>query len=113
MQIRTLNNTMEKLTEMPVSRKIEMQATKKILAIIGVFFFVNLFIGIAGHIGKYCSFSSRIILVNISDMLSVLNCCVNVIIYAIFDPKFRQIFLELFFSSSQTNKNKMNLINCN
>ena len=97
---------------MPVSRRIEMQATKKILAVIGVFFFCNLFNGIFGIVATSASVDShtRIILADISIMLVVLNSSVNVIIYGIFDLKFRQIFLELFCSCSQTNKNEMNSI---
>ena len=103
---------MEKLTEMPVSRKTEMRATKKILAVIGVFFLCNSFIGIFGIIAGTALIDShsKIILTDIGIMLFVLNCSVNVIIYGIFDLKFRQIFIELFCSCSQTNKNKMNLI---
>ena len=103
---------MEKLTEMPVSRKTEMQATKKILAVIGVFFFCNFFTGVFGIItnSALMDYHSRIILADVSILLSVLNCSVNVIIYGIFDLKFRQIFIELFCSCSQTNKNEMNLI---
>ena len=83
---------MEKLTEMPVSRKTEFQATKKIMAIIGVFFCVHVCIAIAGAgIFASVSFSSKNILAALVDMLIVLNCCVNVIIYGIFDPKFRHI----------------------
>ena len=112
MQIRELNNTMEKLTEIPVSRKTEMRATKKILAVIGVFFLCNSFIGIFGIIAKTAlsNSHSRIILTDVSILLLVLNCSVNVIIYGIFDLKFRQIFLELFCSCSQTDKSKINLI---
>ena len=100
---------MEELTEMPISRKNEIQATKKIMAIIGVFFCVHVCIAIAGILASV-SFSSKIILAALVDMLIILNCSVNVIIYGIFDPKFRQIFFELFCSCSQTKKNKMNLI---
>ena len=112
LQVRKLNNTMEKLTKMPVSRKTEMQATKKILAVIGVFFLCNFFNGLFGIIVRIASIDSHLtmILSDISIMLITLNCSVNVIIYGIFDPKFRQIFFELFCSCSQTKKNKMNLI---
>ena len=103
---------MEELTEMPISRKNEIQATKKIMAIIGVFFCVHVCIAIAGILASV-SFSSKIILAALVDMLIILNCSVNVIIYGIFDPKFRQIFLELFCSCSQTNKNEMHLIQMN
>ena len=110
MQIRELNNTMEKLTEIPVSRKTEMRATKKILAVIGVFFLCNSFIGIFSIFTALINYHSKIILTDVAIMLFVLNCSVNVIIYGIFDLKFRQIFLELFCSCSQTNKSKINLI---
>ena len=106
---------MEKLTEVPVSRKTEIQATKKILAVIGVFIFTNFFNNVFGIIATTASIDSysRNILNDISSVLCVLNSSVNVIIYGIFDPKFRQIFLDLFCSCSQTNKNEMNLIQMN
>ena len=101
---------MEELTKMPVSRKNEIQATKKIMAIIGVFFCVNVSIFIAGAgIFAGVSFSAKLILAALVDLLIVLNCCVNVIIYGIFDLKFRQIFLDRFCSCSKTNKNKIQL----
>ena len=100
---------MEKLTEVPVSRKTEIQATKKVLAVIGVFIFTNLFNNIFGIIATTASIDiySRNILNDISSVLIVLNSSVNVIIYGIFDPKFRQIFLDRFCSCSQTNKNEI------
>ena len=102
---------MEELTKMPVSRKNEIQATKKIMAIIGVFFCVNVSIFIAGAgIFAGVSFSAKLILAALVDLLIVLNCCVNVIIYGIFDLKFRKIFLDRFCSCSKTNKNEMDLI---
>ena len=102
---------MEELTNMPVSRKNEIQETKKIMAIIGVFFCVHVCIAGAGAgIFASVSFSSKIIQAALVDMLIVLNSCVNVIIYGIFDPKFRQIFLKKFCSCSKTNKNEMHLI---
>ena len=41
------------------------------------------------------------------------HCCLNVTIYGIFDPKFRQIFIELFSSSSKRNKADMNTMKMN
>ena len=102
---------MEKLTEMPVNRKMEIQATKKVLAVIGVFFCCNICMAITGTVTQNISITSnsRVILADITDVLLVLHCCLNVIIYGIFDPKFRRIFLELFCSCSKTNKNELNL----
>ena len=96
---------------MPVSRKTEIQATKKVMAVIGVFFCCNICMAITGTITQNISITSnsRVILADITDVLLVLHCCLNVIIYGIFDPKFRRIFLELFCSCSKTNKNELNL----
>ena len=97
---------------MPVSRKQEIQATKKVMAVIGVFFCCNICMAITGTITQNISITSnsRVILADITDVLLVLHCCLNVIIYSIFDPKFRRIFLELFWSCSKTNKNELNLM---
>ena len=83
---------------MPVSRKTEIQATKKVMAVIGVFFCCNICMAITGTITQNISITSnsRVILADITDVLLVLHCCLNVIIYGIFDPKFRRIFFELF-----------------
>ena len=101
---------MEKLTEMPVNRRREIQATKKVMAVVGVFFCCNICQAITGTITQNISITSnsRVILADITDVLLVLHCCLNVIIYGIFDPKFRQIFLELFCSCSKKNKAEMN-----
>ena len=102
---------MEKLTEMPVNRKMEIQATKKVLAVTGFFFCCNICqICSNGAVAANTSITtnSRVILMDITDVFLVLNCCLNVIIYGIFDPKFRRIFLELFCSCSKTNKNELN-----
>ena len=110
LQVRKLNKTMEKLTEMPVSRKREIQATKKVMAVIGVFFCCNICMAITGTVTQNISITSnsRVILADITDVLLVLHCCLNVIIYSIFDLKFRRIFLKLFCTWSKTNKNELN-----
>ena len=101
---------MENLTGMPVLRKKEIQATKKVMAVIGVFFCCNICMAITGTVTQNISITSnlRVILADITDVLLVLHCCLNVIIYGIFDPKFRQIFLELFCSCSKKSKAEMN-----
>ena len=109
-QVRKLNNTLEELTETSVSRRTEIQLTKKIMSIIGVFFFCNSSVAILGMLpfGPN-SQDLKIILVNIALILVVFQCGSNIIIYSIFDSKFRRTFLELFCSCSPTKKTSLKI----
>ena len=93
LQIKKTNDTMEELTKRSVNRKMEHRITKKLLAIILVFAiksilnFIFLFLFIRTGNGLFLS---------LFDLFTVLNCGVNVIIYAIFDKKFRKIISSRF-----------------
>ena len=86
---------MEELTEMPsiANRKLEYQITKKLLAIIGSFFVLNLIISIF-----YLAATQTpiILLASISDCFTCLNSGVNIFIYGTLDARFRNVFKTLF-----------------
>ena len=93
LQIKKTNDTMEELTEMTVNRTMEHKITKKLLAVILVFAiksilnFIFLFLFISTGNGLFLS---------TFDLFTVLNCGVNIIIYGIFDKKFRKILCSRF-----------------
>jgi hypothetical protein len=60
---------MEKLTEMPVSRKLEIQGARKVMAVIGVFFCCNICMAVTGTTAQNISITSnkRVILADMID----------------------------------------------
>ena len=99
LQIKKTNDTMEELTEMTVNRTMEHKITKKLLAIILVFAiksilnFIFLFLFTRNGNGLFLS---------LFDLFTVLNCGVNVIIYGIFDKKFRKIISSRFKNDDES-----------
>ena len=90
---------MEELTEMSVNRNMENRITKKLLAVIFVFAIkciLNfIFLGIFIH-------TENGLFVSLFDLLTVINCGVNMIIYGIFDKKFRKIIGSRFKNDQKT-----------
>ena len=99
LQIKKTNDTLEELTEMTINRTMEHKITKKLLAVILVFTiksilnFIFLFLFIRTGNGLFLS---------IFDLFTVLNCGVNIIIYGIFDKKFRKIISSRFKKDEET-----------
>ena len=86
---------MEELTEMPsiINRKKELQITKKLLAIIGSFFVINL----AVRVLFFTSTATHIVLIaSISDCFTCMNSGVNIIIYGMMDTRYRNVFKTMF-----------------
>ena len=98
LQIKRTNDTMEELTAMSVNRTKELKITKKLLAVISVFAIKS----IIGSIFLYLSISKDTVYLTPVDLCLVINCGVNVIIYAIFDKKFRKIISTRFKKDKET-----------
>ena len=86
---------MEELTATPAiaNRKREYQITKKLLAIIGSFFVLNL------AVSSFFLAATQypiILLASISDCFTCLNSGVNIFIYGTLDTRFRNVFKTLF-----------------
>ena len=90
---------MEELTKKSVNRNIEHRITKKLLAIILVFAIKSILNFI--FLGLFISTKNGLFL-SLFDLFTVLNCGVNVIIYAIFDKKFRKIISSRFKKDKET-----------
>ena len=90
---------MEELTKKSVNRNIEHRITKKLLAIILVFAIKSILNFI--FLGLFISTKNGLFL-SLFDLFTVLNCGVNVIIYAIFDKKFRKIISSRFKNDNET-----------
>ena len=103
---------MKKLTNAPVNRKHEIQATKKIIVVIGAFLLCHLFGGLIGIIVKGGKFPlmTRLLFGNIIDVTVAINSSINIIIYAFFDPNFKKVFHELFISCKWGKKEKKSTI---
>ena len=84
---------MEELTAMSVNRTMELKITKKLLAVILVFAVKSILYSI--FLGLMLKTKNGFFLTPV-DLLLVLNCGVNVIIYGIFDKKFRRIIGSRF-----------------
>ena len=86
---------MEELTATPAiaNRKRELQITKKLLAIIGSFFVLNLAVSIFFLAATQIHI---ILLASISDCFTCLNSGVNIFIYGTLDTRFRNVFKTLF-----------------
>ena len=84
---------MEELTKKSVNRNMEHRITKKLLAIILVFAIKSILNFI--FLGLFINTKNGLFL-SLFDLFTVLNCGVNVIIYGIFDKKFRRIIGSRF-----------------
>ena len=95
LQVKETNDKMEELTEMPsiVNRKMELQITKKLLAIMGSFFVLSLLNGIFFLTASHVPIP---LLASISDCFTCMNSGVNIFIYGTMDSRYRDAFKSLF-----------------
>ena len=103
LQIRKTNNALEETIESIPNpkrfRRGEIQFTKQILVVIGAFIICNICTVAVAIKARTHNFQSHThLLVSISDLFITLNCSLNVIIYGIFNPKFRATFKKMFCS---------------
>ena len=101
LQIQKANNALEKaigrhcFPNPKRFRRDEIQLTKQILVIIGVFIICNISsVATAVQVGTFGSKAH--LFVSIGDAFITLNCSINAIIYGIFSPKFRATLKSLF-----------------
>ena len=96
---------MEELTNGPVSRRVEQQLVKKVLAIVGLFFCCQIiFVCID-------SFVPRTLLTNaVADIFAVLNSSMNITIYCSFDREFRKEFKNMVCCCFNRNRDKKKTI---
>ena len=103
LQIRKANNALEEtIGSIPNPKRFrrgEIQFTKQILVVIGAFIICNICTVAVAIKARTHNFQSHThLLVSISDLFITLNCSLNVIIYGIFNPKFRATFKKMFCS---------------
>ena len=77
------------------NKKIEDRITKKVMAVIFVFFVSNITSQFVIFGAMYFGTIGRTLAVSLFDLSAVVNGTVNVVIYAFFDKKFRRIFKEM------------------
>ena len=92
LQIKRVNDTMEELTEISVNRKMEHRITNMLLTVIFVFCVKSILIFICHFLRR--NFTDNALFSSLRDLFVVLNCGVNIIIYGIYDKKFRKILLS-------------------
>ena len=103
LQIRKANNTLEEtigsIPNCKRFRRKEIQLTKQILVVIGAFIICNICTVAVAIKARTHRFQNHThLLVSIGDLFITLNCNLNVIIYGIFNPKFRATFKKMFCS---------------
>ena len=95
LKVRQTNNNLAELTDGPVSRHIEHQLSKKIAAIIGMFFCCN-FIIVSLSVSPPMISKESILTNALIDIFVVLVSSMNITIYCAFDKKFRKEIKKLF-----------------
>ena len=98
-KIKRTNDTIEELTEISVNRNKEHKITKKLLAVILVFTVKSILIFTL----KFFHMSSgNVLFASNYDLLVVLNCGVNIIIYGMYDENFRKNLLSRYKDDKKT-----------
>ena len=102
------------------NKKTEDRITKKVLAIIFVFFVCNITSQFVIFGAMYFRTIGRTLAVSLFDLSAVVNGTVNVVIYGFFDKKFRRIFKKMIcpcikpepatFHSSRESTRKLSLM---
>ena len=77
------------------SKKYEDKITKKVMAIIFVFFICNITDWFVIFGARYFEIIGKTLAVSLFDLSAVVNGSVNVVIYGFFDKKFRGIFKKM------------------
>ena len=77
------------------SKKYEDKITKKVMAIIFVFFVCNITDWFVIFGARYLEIIGKTLAVSLFDLSAVVNGSVNVVIYGFFDKKFRGIFKKM------------------
>ena len=103
LQVRKANNalkeTIGRIPNPKCFRRREIQLTKQVLVVIGVFIICNICTVAVAIKARTHRFQSHThLLTSIGDLFITLNCSLNVIIYGIFNPKFRATFKKIFCS---------------
>ena len=84
-----------KMAKTKTSKKYEDKITKKVMAIIFVFFICNITDWFVIFGARYFEIIGTTLAVSLFDLSAVVNGSVNVVIYGFFDKKFRRIFKKM------------------
>ena len=84
-----------KLAKTNTNKKYEDKITKKVMAIIFVFFICNITSQFVIFGAMYFGTIGKTLAVSLFDLSAVVNGTVNVVIYGFFDKKFRRIFKKM------------------
>ena len=84
-----------KMAKTNTNKKFEDKITKKVMAIIFVFFICNITCQFVIFGAMYFGIIGRTLAVSLFDLSAVVNGTVNVVIYGFFDKKFRGIFKKM------------------
>ena len=84
-----------KMAKTKTSKKYEDKITKKVMAIIFVFFICNITSQFVIFGAMYFGSIGKTLAVSLFDLSAVVNGTVNVVIYGFFDKKFRRIFKKM------------------
>ena len=84
-----------KMAKTKTSKKYEDKITKKVMAIIFVFFICNITDWFVIFGARYFEIIGKTLAVSLFDLSAVVNGSVNVVIYGFFDKKFRGIFKKM------------------
>ena len=84
-----------KMAKTNTNKKFEDKITKKVMAIIFVFFICNITCQFVIFGAMYLGIIGKTLAVSLFDLSAVVNGTVNVVIYGFFDKKFRRIFKKM------------------
>ena len=84
-----------KMAKTNTNKKYEDKITKKVMAIIFVFFICNITSQFVIFGAMYFGLIGKTLAVSLFDLSAVVNGSVNVVIYGFFDKKFRGIFKKM------------------
>ena len=84
-----------KMAKTNTNKKYEDKITKKVMAIIFVFFICNITSQFVIFGAMYFGLIGKTLAVSLFDLSAVVNGTVNVVIYGFFDKKFRGIFKKM------------------
>ena len=97
-----------KMAKTKTSKKYEDKITKKVMAIIFVFFICNITDWFVIFGARYFEIIGKTLAVSLFDLSAVVNGSVNVVIYGFFDKKFRGIFKKMICPCIKTEPSRFN-----